>query len=114
MNKIKLIFIVVLMFAIIAFSNQVKADFIRLKFDIALELPLTKMQEDKLSNLKAVIADLESDLKAVINLGGQVIEPSYTLTHICRHDLGLSCIEEKTLKDTDFTKINPTSMPTPK
>lgn len=110
--KIKLTIIIVgwIIISIVVFSDKAKADFIRLQFDVALELPLTKAQEDKLEILKAAMADLKIDFKNVTNI------ENTTKSHVCKHDTGGSCIEEKNLEDTDFTKINPipTPKPTPK
>ena len=110
MNKYKLAFIVVgwIIISIVALSDKAKADYIRLQFDVALELPLTKKQEDKLAVLKAAMADLKIDFKNVTNI------ENTTKSHVCKHDVGGSCIEEKNLEDTDFTKINPTPTPTSK
>ena len=110
MNKIKLAFIVVgwIIISIVALSDRAKADFIRLQFDVALELPLTKAQENKLAVLKVAMADLKIDFKNVTNI------ENTTKSHVCKHDISGSCIEEKNLEDTDFTKINPTPKPTPK
>lgn len=108
MNKIKPYFIIGIMFVIIALSDKARADFVRLQFDVALELPLTKAQEDKLAVLKAAMADLKIDFKNVTNI------ENTTKSHVCKHDTKGSCIEEKNLEDTDFTKINTTPTPTPK
>lgn len=108
MNKIKLYFIIVawIIFVAVVFTDNTKADFIRLQFDVALELPLTKAQEDKLAVLKAAMADLKIDFKNVTDI------ENTTKSHVCKHDVGGSCIEEKNLEDTDFTKINPAPKPT--
>ena len=94
-------------FAMLTFMPRAKADFIRLQFDVALELPLTKAQEDKLSILKVAMADLKIDFKNVTNIENTM------KSHVCKHDVEGSCIEEKNLEDTDFTKINPTPKPKP-
>lgn len=98
---------------LIIFVSTAKAEYIRIQFDFALKIPLTKEQEDKLVILKTAIADLKVDMETIISPDGKV-EENTTKTHICKHDEGGSCIEEKDIASTDITKINPTPKSTPK
>ena len=99
---------IIITLCLFGFVSTASAEFIRLEFSVAIELPLTPAQEVKLTNLKAIMADLQADFK---NVSGS---ENTTKTHICRHDVGGACIEEKELADTNFTKINPISTPKPK
>lgn len=89
----------ILVLCLFGFLVNANADYIRLEFSVALPLPLTKEQESKLIVLQAAMADLKIDFKNVTEAENP------TKSHVCRHDVGGACIEEKEIDVTDFTKI---------